>query len=102
MVGAFATNRGMNCFVVWKGRKIHEFRPSVNRRKGTVAFAVDGTHAWFYGDAEARRAIGNMTVSTGPIQVPESRVAVDGFEDKRPEYSAWRPWSTDTLDKGDV
>ena len=25
IVGAFATNRGMNCHVVWKGQKIREF-----------------------------------------------------------------------------
>ena len=100
IVGAFATNRGMNCHVVWKGQKIREFRARRNKRKGSIAYAVDGLHAWFYGDTEARRAISHMNVSAGAKEVPESKVAVDGFESKRPEFSEWRSWTRGTTDEG--
>ena len=84
IIGTFVTNQGMNCFVMWKGRKIREYRAHANRRKGTVAFTVDGTHAWFYGDTEARRAASHMRISGS---VSQSKVAVDGFEARSPEYS---------------
>jgi len=48
LVGAFATRRGMNCYVVSRGQKVMEFRAPVNKKKGCIAFAVDGDHAWFY------------------------------------------------------
>ena len=77
LVGEFVTNQGMSCSVLWKGRKIREYRARVNRRKGSVAFTVDGTHAWFYGNTEARRAASHLrtrAVSYTHLTLPTMRL----------------------------
>ena len=85
------TNQGMNCSVLWKGRKIREYRARVNRRKGSVAFTVDGTHAWFYGNTEARRAASHLRTRDRTC-ASQSKVAIDGFESNRPPYNEWHWW----------
>ena len=94
------TSQGMNCFVLWKGRKIRAYRALNNRRKGTVAFTVDGTHAWFYGDTEARRAASHMRIRDSAPHQSRIKVAVDGFEAKRPQYSEWDLWSPHNKEAG--
>ena len=98
-IGTFVTNQGMNCFVLWKGRKIREYRARTNRRKGAIAFTVDGTHAWFYSETEARRAVSHLRIR-GRTSTAQSKVAVDGFEAKRPEYSEWHSWAPFSDEEG--
>ena len=99
IIGTFVTNQGMNCFVLWKGRKIREYRARTNRRKGTIAFTVDGTHAWFYGNTEARRAASHLRVRDS-TSIPQSKVAVDSFETKHPQYSEWCTWAPHSKEEG--
>ena len=59
---------------------------------------------WFYGDTEARRAASHTRIDLRLRDSAPSRikVAVDGFEAKRPEYSEWHVWSPRSKDEGDV
>ena len=102
IIGTFVTNQGMNCFVLWKGRKIREYRARNNRRNGTVAFTVDGTHDWFCGDTEARRSASHMCRRDNAPHQSRIKVAVDGFEAKRPQYSEWDILSPHNKESGYV
>ena len=41
-----------------------------------------------------------MRINGGAIQVPESKVGVDGYEDRRPDYSEWHTWYPCNKDEG--
>ena len=99
-IADFVTNQGMNCYVLWHGRKIREYRARVNNRKGAIAFTVEGTHAWFYGDSEAIRAASHLCTKDRKSAAPQSKIAIDGFETKRPEWSEWRGWSPFSTEEG--
>ena len=101
IIGTCVANQGMNCYVLWKGRKIREYRAHTNRRKGTIAFTVDGTHAWFYGNTEARRAASHLRIRDN-TNIPQSNVAVDSFETKHPQYSEWCTWAPHSKEEGYV
>jgi len=96
-----AKGKPLRCYVFHKGRKISEFTPeNATKNSPTVAFAIFGEHAYFYGNGGAINA-------AAQTETTENKgAAYDEFSDKTirepyphfemPAFSDWREeWELD-------
>jgi hypothetical protein len=85
----------LKCYVFHKGRKIAEFTPeNATKDSPTVAFAVFGHHAYFYGNGDA------ITAAAKTEEAPTQQSKYDEFSGKSlrepyphfemPAFSEWR------------
>ena len=86
----------MPLYVMHNGRKIKEYKPESNYKKGCLAYSIEGYHAWFYESEQVKRSLSHLSVANnGSIDMTKPRQASE-FESKRPPFKTWALWAYDS------